>query len=86
MARPMKSKPPCCDVPVLIEWDAVSDADRYGVIVKPEGADCKDVETTDHRIIVKIPINTMTLIYVTSMRGQLVSLPSEQMHIYVSRW
>lgn len=81
----MKSKP-CCDVPVLIEWDAVSDADRYGVIVKPEGADCKDVETTDHCIIVKIPINTMTLIYVTSMRGQLVSLPSEQMHIYVSRW
>jgi hypothetical protein len=82
----MKSKPPCCDVPVLIEWDAVADADRYGVIVKPEGADCRESETTDPRIIVRIPTNRMTLVYVTSMRGQLVSLSPAQMQVYVSRW
>lgn len=82
----MKSKPRSCDVPVQIEWDVVADADRYGIIVMPEGGHCQEIETTDTRIIVKVPANTTTLIYVTSMRGQLVSLSPAQMHVYVSRW
>jgi hypothetical protein len=73
-------------VPVVIEWDAVDDADRYAVYVQPEGGPVVEAETTKPRITIQVPTNTPTLVYVTSRQGQLESISSEEMRVYVTRW
>jgi hypothetical protein len=73
-------------VPIAIEWDAVDDADRYAVYVRSEGGPCIETETVKPRITVQVPVNIQTLVYVTSRNGQLESISSEEMHVYVTRW
>jgi hypothetical protein len=73
-------------VPVTIEWDAVEDADRYAVYVQPEGGPVIESETIKPRTVIRVPTNTPTLVYVTSRQGQLESISSEEMHVYVTKW
>jgi hypothetical protein len=73
-------------VPISIAWDVVPDADRYAVYVCPEGGPCAETETDKPAIVVQVPVQVQTLIYVTSRQGQLESISSEKMHVYVTRW
>lgn len=73
-------------VPIAIEWDAVEDADRYAVYVQPDGGPCIETETVKPRIIIQVPANIQTLVYVTSRKGQLESISSAEMRVYVTRW
>lgn len=73
-------------IPVRIAWDASSDADRYVVYAQPEGRDFTEIETVETTIILAIPERVHTLIHVTSRKGALESIASEEMHLYTARW
>lgn len=73
-------------VPIKIAWDKTPDADRYVVYVQTEGSAWQEIETQENTIVLALPERTPILIHVTSRNGDLESIPSEEMRIFVRRW
>lgn len=73
-------------VPVTIKWNVVPEADRYTVYVQPGGGHITALETVNPSVIIQIPENTPTLVYITYRQGDLESITCEEMHVYIRRW